>query len=130
MKPFLRWLAVVPGAIAAMVAVNILNTYAIAWWAPDSLNESIKAWFGSMGLVVAAYYIAPKGKFITSVVVATAYCAIGTFAALLSIKGGESKNPAWLVMVTTALSLGASAVACMVTFSMEKETQSSATVPR
>jgi uncharacterized membrane protein len=121
MKAILRWIAVLPGALAAMILVNILNSLTVGEFTTGFLDECSKAWFGSLAFVLAAYYIAPKGKVVTAIVVATAYCAIGTFAVVIDLRSDAPHHPFWIQVITTALSILASVFACGLAYHFEKE---------
>jgi hypothetical protein len=123
MKNLLRWIAVLPGAVAAMILVNALNGLTVAMIFPVLIDECCKAWFGSLAFVLAAYYIAPKGKFLTAVVVASSYCAIGLFAVLVNIRSGHSDHPIWLQILTAILTVLASVLACTIAWSLDHEKQ-------
>ena len=124
MKIILRWIAVLPGAVAAMILVNIINGLTVGEFTTGFLNESSKAWFGSLAFVGAAYYIAPKGKVVTAIVVATAYCAIGVFAVVIDLESDAPHHPFWLQIITAVLSVVASALACVLAYSFDKDARS------
>jgi len=75
MKNILRWIAILPGSFIAMILANFLNALTFGFVLPDAVDQIFKSWFGSLAFVGAAHYIAPKGKFVTAIVVASAYCA-------------------------------------------------------
>jgi hypothetical protein len=120
MKNALRWIAVLPGAFLAMLVVNTINWFTAEYVLPDTLDQIGKAWFGSIAFVMAAGYIAPKGKFITSVVVASAYSAIGIFAVILAIANHVQSHPIWLEILTTIVCVFAAVVGCAVIHGVEK----------
>lgn len=122
-KQILRWLAVLPGAFAAMIFVNIINGFTVAVIFPQVVDDACKSLFGSLAFVLAAYYIAPKGKFVTAVVVATAYCAVGTFAILVALRSGDTKYSGWTMIIMAVISIIASVVACLFAKSFEDNAQ-------
>jgi hypothetical protein len=124
MKNILRWIALLPGAVLGMVLANTFNSLTLGFVLPDAIDQICKSWFGSLGFVGAAYYIAPKGKIITTIVVATSYCAIGTFAVVVAIRSGDAGHPAWLEIVNVIVSIAASALVCMVAFDYENDKKS------
>ena len=113
-----------PGAFAAMILVNILNGLTVAIIFPDFIDEVCKSWFGSLDFVMAAYYIAPSGKVVTAIVVATTYCAIGIFAVVINLRSGQPDHPAWIEITTTVITVVASVLACMMAYSFDKEKES------
>jgi hypothetical protein len=121
MKSILRWIAVLPGAVVAMIVVNIINGFTVAVIFPEIVDEVCKAWFGSLAFVLAAYYIAPVGKAVTAIVVATTYCAIGLFAMVLDIRSGQPHHPAWFQITTALISVTASVLACALVYSFERD---------
>jgi putative Ca2+/H+ antiporter (TMEM165/GDT1 family) len=123
-KNTFRWILVLPGAIAAMILVNTLNGLTVAMIFPDFIDEVCKSWFGSLAFVMTSYYIAPNGKVVTAIVVATAYCAIGLFAVVIALRSGESHHPAWIEITTTIISIIASVLACLIVYSFDKDKKS------
>ena len=124
MKNIFRWLAVLPGAFVAMILVNTLNALTFGFVLPDFFDECLKSWFGSMAFVGAAYYIAPKGKVITAIIVATAYCALGIFGVLAALNHGEAAHPAWVEITMIIISVAASVLACLIAVSIENDLKS------
>ena len=124
MKNVLRWISLLPGCFAAMILVNFINAMTFGFVLPDFVDQCLKSWFGSIGFVLAAYYIAPNGKFLTTIVVASAYCAIGTFAVTIALQSGVAHHPAWLEITTTVISIVASVLACIMCHSFESEKKS------
>jgi hypothetical protein len=119
----LRWIAILPGAFA-MLLVNTLNALTFGFFLPDFIDQCFKSWFGSMAFVGSAYYIAPKGKVVTTIVVASAYCAIGTFAVLVALRSGQVGHPAWVEITMIVISVIASLLACLVAISFENDKKS------
>ena len=107
-----------------MILVNALNSLTVGMALPDFIDQCLKSWFGSLAFVGAAYYIAPKGKVVTAIVVATAYCAIGAFAVLLALRSGEAGHPAWVEITMIAISVVASVLACLMAISFENHKKS------
>lgn len=126
MKNVLRWIFVLPGALLAMILTNILNGLTVSAIFPYFVGEISKSWFGSLVFVMTVYYIAPKGKVVTAVVVATAYCAVGTFAVLVALGSGEAGHPAWLEVTTAIISVAAAVLGCLIVHEQEKHKSSDA----
>ena len=128
MKNVLRWIALLPGAVLAMILVNSFNSIALGYILPDFIpfdftNDLFKSWFGSIAFIAAARYIAPKGKVVTSIVVASAYCSVGTFAVIVAIHTGRLNHPAWEELLMAAVSVLACVNACALIHYFEKENQ-------
>lgn len=107
-----------------MILVNIINGLTAAIIFPDTVDECCKAWFGSIAFVLAAYYIAPTGKTITAIVVASVYCGIGVFAVLVGWHENRLTHSLWLTIITTVITVLASIFACYYANSLEEETKS------
>jgi hypothetical protein len=120
-KNILRWIALLPGAFAAMILANIINAQTVGVFTIGLIDECSKAWFGSLAFVLAAYYIAPKGKVVTAIVVATAYCAIGTFAVVIDLRSDAPHHPFWTQIITVVLSIVASVAGCGFAYCWEKD---------
>jgi phosphatidylglycerophosphate synthase len=117
----LRWIAVLPGAFAAMILVNTLNALTFGFVLPDFIDQCVKSWFGSMAFVGAVYYIAPKGKVVTTIVVATAYCAFGIFGVLMALRLGEAGRPVWVEITMIVISVAASVLTCLMCREIEQQ---------
>lgn len=121
MKTILRWIAVIPGSVAAMLVVNIINGFTVAFIFPDVVDEICKAWFGSLVFVMAAHSIAPRGKFVTALVIGTLYAGCGTMAVLIDIRSPHPQHAVWLQILTTVISIAATVFACCLSHAMEKD---------
>ncbi|HZM05056.1 MAG TPA: hypothetical protein VFC44_18805 [Candidatus Saccharimonadales bacterium] len=120
---WIRWILILPGAVAAMILVNIINGWTVAVIFPDFVDDCCKSWFGSLAFVCGAAYIAPKGKAITAIVIATAYCSFGLFGVVMSLRSGHADHATWWEILMTVLTVFASVVACMLVWSMDKHKQ-------
>ena len=123
MKTVLRWIGVLPGAILVMLLVNTINALTTGIIFPETVDAICKSWFGSLAFVLAAYYIAPKGKVVTAIVIATAYCVNGTLALFIQLKTGPTEYPAWLLIVSGIITILASISGCILAYCFDKEKQ-------
>ncbi len=121
----LRWIAVLPGAFLAMLIVNTINSFTVAYIFPDFFDECSKAWFGSIAFVAAPGYIAPKGKFVTSLVIGTVYCTLGALGVWFDLRAGIHEHPFWRQILWLGLSIAGSVVGCALAHVLESEKKDS-----
>jgi uncharacterized membrane protein HdeD (DUF308 family) len=73
-----------------------------------------------MAFAAAAGNIAPKAKFITSIVVASAYSAVGIFAVIVAIANHFEDHPKWLMITTTIICIVGAMAGCAMIQAIEE----------
>jgi len=109
-----------------MILINSLKTLTFGNILPEFVDQFCKSLFGSLAFVGTAYYIAPKWKMVTTIIVATAYCGMGTFAVLLAVRSGEAVHSAWVEIINVIITITASVFICLVSYSDEIREKSEA----
>ena len=96
MSPMIRWLLVIPAALAAMFAVQLLVVVGnlLTMNAPVFLVELFimitASGFGGFAFVAAGSRVAPNNHFVTAVVLATLLGCFHGFGAFLSLANGST----------------------------------------
>jgi hypothetical protein len=126
----LRWIAVLPAAILGSLIVQTINAL-LGYFVPDVLMQIWNSWSGFLAFVLAGFYVAPKNKFITALVLTVLYSVfIGAFL-VLGLNPRYHGTPAWLLIVCGVLSLVGATMSCLLAKEMEatkeKELEAEAT---
>ena len=102
----LRWVAILPGAVAAFlmaqVAVIIGNLF---WPLPDFLVQLWSAWVCPICFVIAGVYIAPKFKFVVALILTTLMTGIMFITVFLVLTGAYvpgNVNKWWFLFTCVA----------------------------
>jgi hypothetical protein len=118
MKNVLRWLAVLPGAVAASIVVQFINAL-LNSFVLDILMQWWNSWAGTFVLIFAGVYIAPSHKFITAIILTVLYAVfIGAMLAAGFLSKLQS-TPLWNLIVCAGISLFAAVISCLLAKEME-----------
>lgn len=121
MNNVLRWALLLPVACVAILVVNGVVVLTIGTLMPEALTECVKSGFGTFGFIAAAYMMAPRGKFITALIVGSGYNAVGIFVIVVNILQGDNQFPVWEEILMISAAVAATAAACSMAHSYESD---------
>jgi hypothetical protein len=117
MKTVLRWVAVLPAAVAASVAVQLLNIL-FGMFFPAFVIQLWNCWIGTAVFVFAGCYTAPRFKFAVGI---TLSLIMAMLLGIYLFLGPE--NHSWFYfLLMAAISLAALVYACVIVKCWETET--------
>ncbi len=121
-KVILRWIALVPATvIGALLFRGIWSLVNFGFLTPDNWlyypgNLIADGIFGAVWVVISMY-VAPKGKFITGIVMATSVIAIGIFVTFTtSLLNFPAETSLWF-RILTLFAIGGGAILGLVLYS-------------
>jgi hypothetical protein len=110
----IRWLLVLPAALIAFVGVQIviiiggfLSDNKLPNWAYQLVNSAASGY----ALVVAAAWMAPRGKLATAVVFGVLNIVLIAWVTTLGVSASGQQSDSWLLLVVAALLSAAGSVA-------------------
>jgi uncharacterized membrane protein len=138
MKNVLRWILVLPAAIGAYFAAVLMQNLLLyifsrptgdsgaAWWAVilNNLPLVTDIIFRTIGIyffVIVGVAVAPKGKFATSLVLATTICILFIGGTLFVILSGIAQHPIAAIWAEMLLACAVASIACIQEYRKEQQ---------
>lgn len=117
---WLRWILVLPGALATFILANVAISIFYMLFGDRYLPETMKHFFIQFinGIVASYYYvfvgtyIAPKFKPTVAIVLTVIFSLLIGILLALTLVSGNSYDPTWWVIVTSAACLIAAIASC------------------
>jgi hypothetical protein len=114
LKNALRWIAVIPAAVGAFFAIQILGIIG-AWMMPAYFLQLSNSYLGPMAFVAAGAYTAPRFRFATALVLTIGECTIISIVLLLLLAGEVTPSNGtsrWWAAINCGVSLVATILTC------------------
>jgi F0F1-type ATP synthase assembly protein I len=113
-----RWILVLPAAIAASFLVQIINAI-LGYFIPDVAIQWWNSWAGTFVFILAGCYVAPRYKFIVSIALAV---LVGMFIGIAIVQGSEGfykDTPFWNLIVCCVITFVGAVMSCLIVKGME-----------